>query len=45
MFTSTFNIIVCHFNSNGDFKLIIANHVPFLFYYQLQVIFMSRDPV
>ena len=31
--------IVCHFNTNGDFKLIIANHVPFLFYYELQIIF------
>ena len=31
--------IVCHFNINIDFKLIIANHVPFLFYSKLHIIF------
>ena len=30
---------MCHFNTNGDFKLIIANHVPFLFYFKLQIVF------
>ena len=33
------SIIVCHFNIYIDFKLIIANRVPFLFYFQLHVIF------
>ena len=31
--------IVCHFNTNIDFKLIVANHVPFLFYSKLHIIF------
>ena len=31
--------IVCHFNTNIDFKLIVANHVPFLFYFKLHIIF------
>ena len=31
--------IVCHSNINIDFKLIIANHVPFLLYFKLHVIF------
>ena len=30
---------MCHFNINIDFKLIIANHVPFLFYFKLHIIF------
>ena len=38
MFTSTFNI-VCHFHTNIDFKLIVANHVPFLVYSKLHIIF------
>ena len=33
------SIIVCHFNTNIDFKLIVANHVPFLFYFKLHIIF------
>ena len=32
-------LIVCHFNINSDFMLIIANHVPFFFYIKLQIIF------
>ena len=31
--------IVCHFNTNIDFKLIVANHVPFLVYFKLHIIF------
>ena len=31
--------IVCPFNINSDFMLIIANHIPFLFYIKLQIIF------
>ena len=31
--------IACHFNTCGDFKLIIANLVPFLFSFKLQMKF------
>ena len=39
VFISTYNNIVCHFNINIDLKLIIANHVPLLFYFKLHIIF------